>query len=168
METKEKILPIVACILMIFLAFICYPEVMASFDDVKYDDGEVFKPVNGTYDFKKFSLSCPQTQNYTAKVEVCGLAQLADNCGNHTINVLEWDKMGFPFWLNQNSSISKELEKPNHTVDGIKIIDVDLHPGKVYAASAYDPDTNTLVYLSSPSEKETLEMIKSLEFKDDM
>ena len=49
--------------------------------------------------------------------------------------------------------------------DGIMIIDVDLDEGRNYAAYSYDSSRDTLVYLSSPSETETLEMIKTLEFK---
>ena len=143
----------------------CYPVFLASYDDVKYVDGKVYEPVNGKYDFETFSLKCSPTKNYTAKIENSGFIHLLDNCGNHTINVMEWSKMNYLYRFMLNSSISKEFENPSHVKDGIRIIDVDLDEGRNYAASSYDESTDTLVYLSSPNESETLEMIKSLEFK---
>ena len=143
----------------------CYPVFLASFDDAKYVDGKVYKPVNGKYDFETFSLKCSHTKNYTAKVENSGFIHLLDNCGNHTINVMEWGKMNYLYKFMLNSSISKEFENPIHMKDGIMIIDVDLDEGRNYAAYSYDESADTLVYLSSPSEAETLEMIKTLQFK---
>ena len=33
-------------------AFAYHPVILAAFDDAKYVDGEVFTPVNGSYDFR--------------------------------------------------------------------------------------------------------------------
>ena len=164
MNSNLKIILIFTAILAIILVVMCYPVFVASYDDVKYVDGKVYKPVDGKYDFETFSLNCSNTTCYKAKVENSGFIHLLDNCGNHTINVFEWDKMNYLYRFMLNSSISKEFRNPSHMKDGIRIIDVDLDEGRNYAASSYDPSTNTLVYLSSPSEAETLEMIKSLEF----
>lgn len=143
----------------------CYPVFLASFDDVKYVDGKVYKPVNGKYDFETFSMKCSHTKNYTAKVENSGFIHLLDNCGNHTINVMEWGKMNYLYRFMLNYSISKEFKNPSHMKGGIRIIEVDLDEGRNYAAYSYNSSRDTLVYLSSPSEAETLEMIKTLEFK---
>ena len=77
-------------ILAIFhTAFSYHPIILAAFDDAKYVDGEVFTPVNGSYDFRKFTLNSSQTENYTAIIDTSGFAQFVDGKGNHTINVFE-------------------------------------------------------------------------------
>ena len=166
MSKKSKILIILIAVVIIYILFMLYPLISASFDDEKYVEGEVFTPVDGEYDFRKFRLNCSESRNFTAIVDRSGYAQLVDyRCGN-TINIFEWDKMLIMNREHANSSLSKELENPIHDVDGITIIDIDNLPVKLYAAYAYDQDTNTAVYLSSPSENTTVEMIKTLRFNE--
>ena len=142
-----------------------YPIISASFDDAKDVDGEVFMPDDGAYDFRKFTLNCSKSRNFTATIDSSGHAQMIDYKYSNTINVLEWDKMTKSNRELLNSSLLKELAKPSHSVDGVEIIDVDYLSAKLYASYAYDEDTNTAVYLSTPSEAQTVEMIKTLKFK---
>ena len=147
-------------------AFAYHPVILGSFDEAKYVDGEVFRPVNGTYDFKKFTLKSSQTENYTTIIDTSGFAQFLDGKGNHTINVLEWDKMTYAWRQMQNDSLTPELEKPSHLVGGVKIIDVIVFSKyKLYASPVYDYQTNTLIYIATPSEANTVEMVQTLKFK---
>lgn len=54
---------------------------------------------------------------------------------NRTINVFEWDKMTYTWKSIENESISKEIERPSHLVDGIQIIDVSVYSNMTLYAS---------------------------------
>lgn len=143
-----------------------HPVIIASLDENPYVDGEVFTPVNGTYDFKKFTLKSTNTRNYTTDICCSGYAQLVDDKGSSTINVIEWDKMTYAWRQMENESITNELERPSRMVDGVKVIDVVVFSNyTLYAAAYYDDETNTLIYIATPSEAEAIEMIKTIEFR---
>ena len=138
--------------------------ILASFDEGKYVDGEVFTPVNGTFDFRKFSLNASRSGNFTTIIDTSGFAQFVDDKGNVTINALEWDKMTNGRHERINSMLMLEFEKPSYVVDNITIFKGDFLNDTFYSAYVYDDETNLSVYIAG-SEPETLEMIKSLKFK---
>ena len=162
----KRVLLCFAVLMMMHLACVHYPTIIASFDDVKYVDGEVFTPVNGEYDFKKFSLNSSQTENYKTFITCSGYARLIDSGGNHYVQVFEWDKMTSAQREKLNSSFLFEQKNPSHVRDGIRIVDIDLWDGTLHGAYAYDSKSNTLVYIVTPQDRETVEMIQTLEFKD--
>ena len=144
-----------------------HPVIIASLDENPYVDGEVFTPVNGTYDLKKFTLKSTNTSNYTTDICCSGYAQLVDDKGNSTINVIEWNKMTLAWKQMENESFSNELKKPSHMADGIRVIDVVVYDNKrLYAAYGYDEPSNTFVYVATPKENETVEIVKTIKFKD--
>lgn len=154
-------------ICLIYTLIMYHPVIIASFDDEQFVDGEVFTPVNGSYDFRKFTLTSSNTSNYTTDICCSGYAQLVDDAGNSTINVLEWDKMTYAWRQMQNESLMSELERPSHTVDGVQIIDVVVFSKyTLYASPVYDSKTNTLIYIATPSVEDTVEMVKTLKFKE--
>lgn len=165
MNGTLKYLFVIIGVLSLYLLFTYFPVICASFDDAKYVDGEVFTPADGEYDFRKFSLNSSKTRNYTTVICSSGYAQLIDDKGNHTINVVEWDKMTPAMRDMVNSTFNPELKRPSHCSHGIRIIDVDLYGEMLYASPAYDKKTNTLIYIATPSEDETVEMMETLEFR---
>lgn len=165
MNRAVKIIFILIGICILHSLMTYYPVISASFDEDKYVDGEVFKPVNGTYDFRKFTLNSSQTKNYTTIIDTSGFAQFVDDKGNHTINVLEWDKMTGARRERINSSFMLEFKKPKHVVDNITIIDLDFMSTRFYSSYIYNSDTNTAIYIATPSENETVEMVQTFRFK---
>ena len=164
MNINLKTFLVIIGVLVIYLSFLYFPVILATFDDAKYVDGEVFTPVNGEYDFKKFSLNSSQTKNYTAVICSSGYAQLIDDKGNHTINVVEWNKMTYSMRDLVNSTFDPEIKRPGHYSHGIRIIDVDIFSEKLYASPVYSPYEDMLIYIATPSEAETVEMVQTLEF----
>ena len=161
---KASFILLVACVAYTLIMY--HPVIIASFDDEQFVDGEVFTPVNGSYDFRKFTLTSSNTSNYTTDICCSGYAQLVDDAGNSTINVIEWDKMTYAWRQMENESITKEFERPSRMVDGVKVIDVIVFSKyTLYAAPYYDGETNTLIYIATPSEAETVKMINTLEFR---
>ena len=149
-----------------YTAFAYHPIILAAFDDAKYVDGEVFVPVNGTYDFKKFTLNSSQTQNYTAIIDTSGFVQFVDGKGNHTINVFEWDKMTSGRMDRLNSSLMIELNKSHFIADGVEIINTEVLSAKFYGAHVNFPVRNMEIYIAAPTVNETVEMVRTLKFKD--
>ena len=61
-----------------------------------------------------------------------------------------------------------ELEKPSWTVDGVTVHQIDFHSGDTrYSAYMKNSTTNTIIYISTPSEKETADMMNSLKFREE-
>ena len=165
MNRKLKIFLVFAGICVLYTLFNYHPVIFASFDEDKYVDGEVFTPVNGVYDFRKFTLNSSQTRNYTTIIDTNGFAQFVDDKGNHTINALEWNKMTSGRRERINSSFMLEFKKPNHVVDNITIYEVDFLGDKFYSAYLKDEKSNTEYYIATPNENETVEMIKTFKIK---
>jgi len=167
MNPYLKFFLILIGICAVYTVIMYHPAIIASLDDDKYIDREVFTPTDGKFDFRKFSLESADAKNYTTYVCCSGFAQLVDDTGNRTINVLEWNKMTLAWKRMENESFSKELKKPSHMADGIKVIDVVVYGNKrIYAAYAYDEPSNTFIYVATPKENETVEMVKTLKFRD--
>ena len=57
-----------------------------------FTDGEMFMPVNGTYDFRNFTLNS-DAKYFKVKIISNGHVQLVDDSGDITVNVIELDKM---------------------------------------------------------------------------
>lgn len=134
---------------------------------MKYIDGEVFTPVDGEYDFKRFTLNSSRTENYTAIVPHRGFVQLVDDKGNHTINIFEWYKMTKSKRDRLCPCFLLELKRPNHISEIIRIIDMDFLGDSFYGVYVNCTDENMLIYIAAPTEAETIEMIQTLEMKHD-
>lgn len=114
-----------------------------------------------------FTVNSSKSRNYTTVIAGSGYCQFVDNKGNNTINVLEWNKMNLPQRNEMNSSLQKEFEKPSHVTDGIRIIDIDFMGYPFYASNLTNGDRSITIYIATPSEEETLEMIRTFEFKEE-
>ena len=151
---------------LLHTAFAYHPVILGSFDEAKYVDGEVFRPINGTYDFKKFTLKSSQPENYTTIIDTSGFAQFLDGKGNHTINVLEWNKMTSARRERINASFMIELDRPTYDVDGVSIVNTTLLSAKFYGSCIDFPEHNTQIYIVTPTVNETVEMVRALKFED--
>lgn len=68
MNNRLKIILAILAVCIPYTFLMYHPTIIASFDDDKYVDREVFTPTGGEYDFRKFSLKSPNTKNYTAVI----------------------------------------------------------------------------------------------------
>ena len=158
---KKLILISIAFAFAVSLVFLFMNPVLFTTIDEEFSEGEVFTPVNGQYDFRLFKLNSTETQNFTAGRVKSGHVQLGAD-GDYIINVVEMDEM---FDLNRYitaSTLSSEEQKPSVTVDGVVIHVVEMY-GKVYYASFINR-TDYRLLISTPSENETVLMVKSIEF----
>ncbi len=132
-----------------------------------YTDGEVFIPVDGHYDFRTFSLNSSNAKNFTTRIISNGHVQLIDDTGNITVNVVELDKMIPAKRDSVNTILNGELDKPSWTVDGVCVHQIDFPSyDTLYSAYQKNSTTNTIIYLSTPNEKQTADMMNSLRFKE--
>ena len=168
MNRKLKVILVFIGICLLHTWINYHPVILASFDEGKYVEGEVFKPVNATFDFRKFSLNSSQSGNFTTLIDTSGFAQLVDFDGNVTINVFEWDKMTNARRERTNSSLMLEFEKQNRTVDNITVFKGDYLNLTFYSAYVYDGRTNTGIYVATGSEAETVGIVESLKFRGDV
>ena len=159
-------------IIALFTVFVCSifvilnPNIAQDYSD-EFCDGEVFTPVNNHYDLRTFSLNSSNTKSFTAKIISNGHSQLVDDTGRITVNVIEPDKMIPAKWNSVNSFLNGELEKPSWTVDGICVHQIDfIFYDELYAAYQKNSTANTIIYLSTPNEQETADLMNSLIFKE--
>ena len=163
------ILKVALIMMAIFLSYVFivnFPFIMASFDEEKYVDGEVFRPVNDSFDFRKFKMTDKNAESYWALIQKSGYAQLIDNTENVTVNVFEWNKMTFAQKDRIYSSFLLEMDRPYHMADGFRVIEVDYWSMSLYGAYAANDDNSTLVYVITPYENRTLELIETVEFNE--
>ena len=154
--------------LFVCCLFVIYNPNIATPYTTEFGNGEVFASQNGFYDFKKFALNSSKTNNYTAKMITKGHIQLFDDTGKRTINIIELNKMINTKRDSVNSFLNGELEKPSWTVDGVTVHQIDFHSGDpLYSAYMKNSTTNTIIYISTPSEKETADMMNSLKFREE-
>ena len=148
------------------LIFVLYnPTIACEFDET-FSDGEVFIPENDAYDFKVLTLKIPNTKNFTAKRISSGHFLLVDETGNKCVNIIEWDKIIHSKRDGMESFFKSELDKPSWSVDGVVVHQIDfISSDSMYSAYAKDSSKNTVVYIATPDEKDTAEMMNSLEFK---
>lgn len=158
-------------ILVIFTAFvsvmfIAYNPNLATDLNDDYKPGEVFLPTDNHYEFKTFSLNST-ARNFTAKIITNGHIMLIDDTGDTTINVVEPDNMINSQRDEVNYVLGEELKKPSWTVDGVNVHQIDfIFYDTLYAAYYKNSTVNTIIYLSSPNEQETADMMNSLAFKE--
>ena len=168
MDISWKIPLIFVICIAAYILIINFPGIVASFDENRYVDGEVYLPVSDNgYDFKLFTVNSSKSRNYTTVIAGSGYCQFVDDRGNNTINVLEWNKMNIAQRNNVNSSLQKEFINPSHVIDGIRIIDIDFLGHPLYASNLTNDDKSITIYIATPSEEETLEMVRNFEFKED-
>ena len=110
-------------------------------------------------------MNSSQTENYTTILDTSGFAQFVDGKGNHTINVFEWDKMTSGRRERINSLLMTELNRSHFTADGVEIINTNVLSAKFYGAHVSFPEHNTEIYIATPTVNETVEMVKTLKFK---
>lgn len=148
--------------------FVNYNPNIATNFTTDFSEGEVFTSQNGHFDFKDFSVNSPKVNNFTAKIKTIGHTQFIDDSGNITINYLELDNMiqSNKDW--HTSLLNKELERPSWTVDGVIIHEIDfIFHGELYSAYLKNSSTNVIIYLSTPDDQETADMMNSLTFKEE-
>lgn len=148
--------------------FVIYNPNIATEYTSKLADNEVLMPENGHFDFKTFTINSTETKNFTARIITSGHIRLVDDTGKRTINIIELDKMINTKKDSVNSFLNGELEKPSWTVDGVTVHQIDFHSGNTrYSAYMKNSTTNTIIYISTPSEKETADMMNSLKFREE-
>lgn len=166
----EKRLFVYVVLFTVFISciFVGYNPNIATEFTSDFSDGEVFVPQGNHFDFKDFSIDCTSAKNFTARKMANGHTQFYDDTGDITINYVELDKMiqtkrdGTDFILNH------ELEKPSWSVDGVVVHEIDfIFYDNLYSAYAKSSDKNAIIYLSTPSEQQTADMMNSLSFKEE-
>ena len=132
--------------------------------DSNYTQSEVFLPAEGQFDFEAFTLNS-SCRNFTVYHAESGHVSLASDTGDRVVNIIQLDRM-INFKKDSTMSfINGELQKTNWMVDGVNVHEIEFANGeKLYSACVKDVSTNTLVYLATPSDKETADMINSLDF----
>lgn len=152
-----------------FTVFVCclvafMNPVLCTELDSDYAQGEVFLPEDNQFDFEAFSLNS-SCKNFTVYHAESGHVCLASDTGDRVVNVIQLDKMMNFKKDSKKSFLNGELQKTSWMVDGVNVHEIEFANGeKLYSACVKDISTNTLVYVATPSDKETSDMINSLDF----
>lgn len=156
---------------MLFTAFFCTvfvflnPVLCHNLENETFSEGEVFTPSNDVYDFGDFKLNSSKTQNFTVKHVVTGHVLLVDETGGKVINVIHPDRMIHYKKSFTKSFINGELSKTGWMVDGVEVHEIEFWRGDtMYSACVKDTSSGTLIYIATPTDNETAEMISSLRF----
>lgn len=162
---RRLIFYIVTFTIFVSALFVIYNPDIATPIENTVADHETFMPENGHFDFREFSINSTSTKNFTSKTLTKGHYQLIDDEGNITINVLNLDKM-FNYRKDKTVSFLKgELKKPTFAVDGVEVHEIEFRNGAMlYAAYFRNSTTNTIICISTPNEKQTADLMNSLEF----
>lgn len=148
--------------------FVAYNPNIAQNYTSTFGEGEIFTPTDNRYDFGTFTLNSSTAKNFTARINSNGHVNLADDTGNISINFIELEEMIPTKRDSVNSFLNQELEKPSWTVDGVTVHQIDFISGdELYSAYMKNSSTNTIIYLSTPDEQETVDMMNSLNFKEE-
>ena len=151
---------IVACTVFILLNPVVLAENVEDFSE-----GEVFEPVNGTYDFGTFSLNDSGSSNYSVKWVMSGHTIIVDDTGGKVINVVRYSKMVTPKKIYTKNFLDGELEKTSWMVDGVCVHEIEFcRYDNMYSACAKDTSTDTLFYIATQSVNETAGLVNSLRF----
>ena len=99
-----------------------------------------------------------------------GMKVYLDDSEKYTVYVFKYDEMSNSNKLYWKDNVEYEKKKPTQTVDGIVVYTTSANVGKFvgeprYAAIIEDYNSNTEVYMSTPSVDETVYMAKSFKFK---
>lgn len=159
-----KVALVMMAVVLAYVFIVNFPFIMASFDEDRYVDGEVFMPVNDSYYFRKFKMTDQNAESYWALIQKSGYVQFIDSTENVTVNVFEWNKMTFAQKDRIYSSFLLEMDRPHHMADGFRVIEIDFLSKMFYGAYVANEDNSTLVYVITPYENETLELINTVEF----
>ena len=159
---KKLLLAIAAFTVFVCCIFVSYNPTIAQNYTSNFSEGEVFTSQNGHFDFKEFSLNSSKTKNFTARIISNGHTQFVDDTGNITVNYIELDKMIQTKKDDANSFLNGELKKPSWTVNGVLVHEIDFENFELYSAYHKDSSKNTIIYLSTPSERETADLMNSL------
>ncbi len=168
-DGMNKRLLIYVALFTIFVCcvFVSYNPTIAQDYSSNFTDGEVFMPHNSHFDFRDFSLNSTNTKNFTTRTISNGHTQFIDNTGNITINYIELNKM---IHINKDNTVSflnDELKKPSWSVDGVSVHEIDFRfYDELYSAYCKNSSENTIIYLSTPNEQETADLMNSLSFNE--
>lgn len=163
---RKLLLSVALFTVLVCCVFVSYNPTIAQDYTSNFTDGELFTPENGQFDFKDFSLNSSKTKNFTVKIISNGHTQFIDNTGNITVNYLELDKMIHTNRDRSTAFLNGEIQKPSWSVYGVSVHEIDFRNGDaLYSAFQKDSSRNVIIYLSSPNEKDTAEMMNSLDFK---
>ena len=154
------IFTLVMCSVFVFVN----PVVLADNPET-FAEGEVFFSSNGEYDFKEFSLNDTNVNNFTVKFVQSGHTLIVDETGGKVINVIKYGNMVKSNKIHVKNFIDGELQKTNWMVDGVCVHEIEFSGGdRMYSACVKDTSSDTMIYVATPSEKETAGMINSLTF----
>lgn len=159
---KKLLLAIAVFTVFVCCIFVSYNPTIAQNYTNNFSEGEVFTPQNGHFDFKEFSLNSSKTKNFTARIISNGHTQFVDDTGNITVNYIELDKMIQTKKDDANSFLNGELKKPSWTVNGVLVHEIDFENFELYSAYQKNSSKNTIIYLSTHSERETADLMNSL------
>ena len=159
---KKLLLAIALFTVFVCCIFVSYNPTIAQKYTSNFSEGEVFTTQNGHFDFKEFSLNSSKTKNFTARIISNGHTQFVDDTGNITVNYIELYKMIQTKKDDANSFLNGELKKPSWTVDGVLVHEIDFENCELYSAYQKDSSKNTIIYLSTTSERETADLMNSL------
>ena len=130
-----------------------------------FSEGEVFEPVNGSYDFGTFSLNDSDAKKFSVKSTVSGHAVIVDDTGDKVINVVQYSKMVKSKKVYIKNFLDGELQKTNWMVDGVCVHEIEFWQYEpMYSACVKDTSTDTLLYIATPSVNDTVSMVNSLRF----
>lgn len=158
LELSVALFTLIMCFVFVFLN----PAVLENNVET-FVEGEAIYPVNGTFDFKTFTLENSTAKNFTAKYVGSGHTLLVDETGDVCINLLQFDKMASLRKSTKKSFISNELLKTNWMVDGVCVHEVEFASGyRMYSACVKDTSTDTLIYVATPDEVKTAQLVNSI------
>lgn len=154
------LLTLIAC-----LVFVGYNPNIAVEYDGNITDGETFSSNNHQFDFKAFLMNS-SSRSFTANIIMNGHTQLVDDTGNITINYLELDKMFHIKRDRVEQFLGEELKKPSWNVDGVNVHEITfIFHDNLYSAYYKNSTSNTVIYIASPDEQVTADLMNSLEFR---
>lgn len=163
---KKLIIALIALTVVMCTLFVLHnPTVAHNLDNETFAENEVFFSKNGLYDLKLISLKSPDAKNFTVKRVSNGHTLIVDDTGNRCINIVEFDSMIQSSKDRIENFLHNELENPSWTVDGVSVSQIDfMFSDSMYASYMKDSSRNVAVYIATPSERETADMVNSLVF----
>ena len=94
-----------------------------------------------------------------------GHVLLVDETGDKCINLIQFSSMVKIRQDSERNFIKGELSKTSWMVSGVCIHEIELDGGNMYSACIKDTSTDTLIYVATPNETQTAEMINSIALK---
>ena len=152
--SKKYILIILAIILIVIACFSVY----------------AYSSHNNQCDIGIVTFNTTNATNFDCINSSQGMKVYLDDSEKYTVYVFNYDEMSNSNKLYWKDNVEYEKKKPTQTVDGIVVYTTSANIGKFvgeprYAAIIEDYNSNTEVYMSTPSVDETVYMVKSFKFK---